>query len=487
MGSLSGKQTLDQLDDTLGRARGQLASVDTEFGNARNTLASLRQKQIGLFTRLAKLRLVAIEQGGLVDALGDADRLAGQILEQRKDAQAKLDKTISDAEAALAADEKRRGEQQAVVAGASEAVDEAEAKAQAALAADEGYRAQLEQTEHADFVADQAEAKAAAARTDRVEKGAPYEADPLFGYLWDRGYGTSKYRAWPLARWLDGKVAKFSDYEAARRNYALLTEIPPRLGEHAASMREAFNHEAEALTALEEKAATEAEVGKLTTRLESAENALAEIDGAIAKKEDAMRALVAERKAFGTGEDEYYKRSLDALSQAMQRESFELLRARAARTRDPEDDEIVRELVALDAEADRLEQNLTEFRRLHESQNDRVQQLEDVRRQFKSRRYDDPLSEFLDGALIALVLRQFLAGAVGSADVWKTIRRQQRSRQVRADPNFGTLRFPKAPRGGPWRMPPGGFGGHRGGGFGGGGFRTGGGFRGGGFKTGGGF
>jgi hypothetical protein len=57
-------------------------------------------------------------------------------------------------------------------------------------------------------------------------------------------------------------------------------------------------------------------------------------------------------------------------------------------------------------------------------------------------------------------------------------------RQVHANPNFGTLKFPRAGKHGPWRMP-GGFG--RGGGFGGGGFKTGGGFRGGGFKTGGGF
>jgi uncharacterized membrane protein YgcG len=486
MSSLSGKQALDQIDDTLGKARGHLASVDAEFGDARSRLATLRQKQIGLFARLAKLRLVAIEQGGLVDALNDADRLAGRVLDERKDAQAKLEKTIADAESALAADEKRRGAQQTEVAAASEAVDAAEAKAQEALAADDAYQTQLKRTEQADFVADQAEAKAAAARSDRVEKGEPYEADPLFSYLWDRGYGTSAYRAWPLVRWLDGKVAKLCNFEAARRNYALLTEIPARLGEHATSMRETFDHEAGALVALEEKAAAAAEVPKFTTRLESAENALGEIDASIAKQEDSIRGLVAERKAYAAGEDEYYRRSIDTLSQAMQRESFELLRARAARTGDPEDDELVRELVALDGEADRIEQNLAEFRRLHERQNDRVQQLEDVRRQFKARRYDDPLSEFLDGALFALVLRQFLAGAVGSADVWKTIKRQQRSRRLHADPNFGTLRFPKAPKGGPWRMPPGGFG-HHGGGFRSGGFRTGGGFRGGGFKTGGGF
>jgi hypothetical protein len=417
--------------------------------------------------------------------LNEADGQAGRILEERKDAAAALERNIDKAESTLASDEQRRADQQGVVATASESLDAAEAKAQAALAADETYQAQLAKTEQADFVADQAEEKAAAARNDRVEKGYPYETDPLFAYLFARGYGTSKYRAWPLARWLDGKLAKLCGYAAARRNYALLIEIPERLGEHAASMRAAFDSEAEALAALEEKAAEAADVPPLKTELEAAEKHLSEIDARIASHENAIRALVDERKGFAAGEDDYYRRCVDVLSRAMQRESFEFLRTRAARTQDPEDDDIVRELIALDDEADRIEQNLTEFRHLHERQKDRLEKLEDVRRRFKAERYDDPLSEFLDGALIALVLRQFLSGAVGSGDVWNTIKRQQRTRHVKADRNFGSLRFPRAPRHGPWRMPPGGFG--RGGGFGGGGFRTGGGFGGGRFKTGGGF
>ena len=145
-----------------------------------------------------------------------------------------------------------------------------------------------------------------------------------------------------------------------------------------------------------------------------------------------------------------------------------------------------------DAEAliERLTAENDEFRKLHERESDRVGKLEDIRRRFKSARFDDVLSEFKDVALIVLILREFMRGSAGANDVWKTIERQQRQRRVQSDPGFGTLRFPKAPRSGPWRMPPmpkgGGFGGFKsGGGFRGGGFKTGGGFRGGGFRTGG--
>jgi hypothetical protein len=177
----------------------------------------------------------------------------------------------------------------------------------------------------------------------------------------------------------------------------------------------------------------------------------------------------------------------------MQRESIEFLRERASRTVHRDDDELVQKLAEIDAEADNLEANLSEFRKLHERESDRVGKLEDIRRRFKSARFDDALSEFKDIALIALILREFMRGSAGANDVWRTIERQQRRRPVQADPGFGSMRFPRAPKAGPWRMPPmpkgggfGGFGGFKGGGgFGGGGFKTGGGFRGGGFRTGG--
>lgn len=479
MSTLSGKQALAQIDEALGRARRALTDVDAEFGGARAALAKLKATEIGHYAALARLRLVAIEQGELVHALDDADREAAAILEEREAATTQLDERIEAAEAALDADETRRAEQQAVVAAASEALDAAEADAQAALAADEAYRAQLERTEQTDFVADQAEDKAVAARQDRIEKGKPYEADPLFAYLWARGYGTSKYRALPLARWLDRKVAQLCDYEAARRDYALLIEIPLRLAEHAAARRAVFDRDGEALAALEEAAAEAAGVPERKRQLEAAEQSLSAIDEAIAAREDEIRALVAERGAFAAGEDAHYKRCIDVLSDAMRRERIGFLRERASRTPERADDEIVRRLAELDDEADRLEQNLHELARLHESERRRAAELEDVRRRFKAQRYDDPRSEFRDWALIALALREFLRGAAGSGDVWRTIERQQRMRRVHSDPHFGSMRFPRAPKHGPWRMPKGGFGG--------GGFRTGGGFGRGGFKTGGGF
>jgi len=60
----------------------------------------------------------------------------------------------------------------------------------------------------------QAEKKAIQAEADRDEKRRPYEADPLFMYLWRRKFGTAAYRANPFTRYMDRMVAGVVGYES---------------------------------------------------------------------------------------------------------------------------------------------------------------------------------------------------------------------------------------------------------------------------------
>jgi hypothetical protein len=439
---------------------------------------------MGAYAELARMRMLAIESGALIDSLDNADRSVAGILEERKNAAVRLDETIEAANRQLADCEARRAEQARRVAVSSESLDAAEGQAQAQLNADDAYQAQLKSTEQADFVAEQAEGKAEAAQQNRIEKGKPYERDALFSYLWNRGYGTSKYAAWPIARWLDGRVARLCGYAAARRDYGLLIDIPVRLREHAARMRAAFHEEVEKLRRLEVAAAEAANVPAIQAQIDTEEQQLAAIDAEISQQEDALRDLVRERVQFANGNDAYYSRCIEILHRTMSRQGFAALGERAARTPEPQDDLLVQQLVELESDAGRLEQDLADYRRVHERESQRLREFEDVRRRFKAERFDETHSEFLDAALFTLVLERLLNGAVSSRDAWQAIRRQQRLRVKRADPRFGTRRFPKAPRSGPWRWPPGG---GSGGGFGGGGFGSGGGFGGGGFRSGGGF
>lgn len=86
-------------------------------------------------------------------------------------------------------------------------------------------------------VLEAAERKAAQAEADLAAKRVPYEQDPIFMYLWRRGFGSPRYTSTGLVRNLDRMVATHVGYADASRNYAMLTELPIRLREHAELVR----------------------------------------------------------------------------------------------------------------------------------------------------------------------------------------------------------------------------------------------------------
>jgi hypothetical protein len=310
----------------------------------------------------------------------------------------------------------------------------------------------------------------------------------LFSYLWTRGFGTSAYIGGGLSRTLDRWVARVVNFEPLRRDYWMLTEMPARFDEHSQRMRSKSDADLAAVHALERAAAEAAHVPQREEELEKAVDALAEMDGRLDDHEAAIDALVEKRAAFAAGDDELSRRANEIVRDALRGETMRSLRDRATATPTPDDDAAVDQLTVVRADLPRVTDEAKRLMSLHEGNRDRATKLEEIRKRFKESRYDAVSSEFVNGALIATLLTQLLAGSLGVGDIWDALKKQQRHRQL-ADPNFGSGRFPRGgnPWGGGGGWGGGGFG-KRGGGFGGGGFRTGGGFgRGGGFKTGGGF
>jgi hypothetical protein len=481
---LSGREALESIDDGLRAAREGVARTYADYSKISADLAVLQRDEMGLYTKLARIRLEDIERGEALDALEGADRRVRKLLEERETAVRSLDGRHSDAKDRLESLEVQRSERQIDVETAARVLDAAEADVQQNLADDADYKSRLAAAEEADFIADQAESKAEEANADRVGKGQPYESDRLFMYLWNRRFGTPAYRAWGLTRMLDRWVARLAKYEELRRNYSMLCEIPVRLSEHASRMRATADAELAKLQALEEQAAEAAGLPSLQRDVTKAEGALAATDEAITAAESAVQEILEEQARYANCQDDYLRNCLLVLREALKREDLSALRKRAEGTRNPEDDAVVAELLELEGERERLERDVAQYRRLYDAQVARVAEFEDVRHRFKSRRFDDPHSGFVNGVLIATILNQLLGGTATGSDVWDVLKRQQRYRHIRANPVFGTGRFPRAPKGGPWQLPRGkGWKMPRGGGF-----RTGGGFRGGGgFKTGGGF
>jgi DNA repair exonuclease SbcCD ATPase subunit len=268
----------------------------------------------------------------------------------------------------------------------------------------------------------------------------------------------------------------------------MLSELPARFQEHAQRMRKVADVDVAAVRDVEIAAARAAGVPEREAELGKVGGELASIDDAIKQREAEIAALVEKRGKFASGIDEHSLRCTEILSDTFRREKMKTLRERAAQTQSPEDDAALDQLAAIRAEMPRLEEEVTRLTSLHDAHRDRTSKLEDVRQRFKEHRYDAVTSEFVNGALIAALFSQLLAGTLGVPGLWDALSKQHRHRQLGADPGFGSGRFPRGPS--PWG---GGFGGGfgggggRGGGFGGGGFGKGGGFGGGGFRKGGGF
>src|SRR5262245_485340 len=324
--SLSGNDVLALIERTQSDTRNDIASVSTRLARFTAELETLRQREIGVLSVLARIRMREIEGGELKAALDETGRRVKELLGQREGALAAVGEELAAAERQQTLLEQQRTAQQAVVDADEKAVDEAEAAAQQALGADSNYRAKLEAAAASDNVADSAEAKATAAHEDRERKGKPYEADTLFAYLWGRGFGTPAYAHGGLTRALDGWVARVADYEPHRRDYWLLTELPARFDEHAQRMRAQSDADLEAVKALEKAAAETAGVPARQKGLEESQQALAAIDERIHEQEAAVAELVGQRAAFAAGDDDLSRKCNELIRETLKREQMRTLR-----------------------------------------------------------------------------------------------------------------------------------------------------------------
>ena len=478
----SGRQTLASLDHGLKQIHRQVQDIDEQIDRVSGGLLDLQQAQADRYKRMAAIRLDSMVSGELGADLDAAGQRVRELLQERVAELASIREQIDDNRARQETLEQRREQAAEATQQATETLDRAEAATQARLQQDEAYRAQLAQAEQAERMAVQAEEKRAQAASVREEKGQPYEQDALFHYLWQRGYGTSRYAANPLTRYLDGWVARLCDYEDARPNYARLLELPERLGEHAARVAAEADSEYAKLRALEETAAAEDGVPDLRRALDSAQAELDRVDADIEEAEAELHQLEERRARFASGEDTLFRRAIDTLSGAFEREDLLTLYDYARATPTAEDDLLVRELEADSQQMRQIGDSLAEHKRVRERHYSRLQELEGVRRRFKQQRYDSAHSGFRNETMVGMILGQFLQGTVTAQELWRTLEREQRYRRMDANPDFGTGGF--RPRPGTWHVPfprGGGLGGGIGGRMriprgGGGGFRSGGGF-----------
>ena len=476
----TGTKLAGTIDAGLIDLRKQEETLSEHLRSAADMLKDHRSNQATAYRELAAMRLDDISSGNVVDTLDAAERGAVDLLERSGTARKELEASIADNREGIRSIETKMDAQGDAVAAAEQALDASEAKLQSKLAKSEAYRDQAAATEEAARIADEAERKTALSEEDRVEKGKPYEADPLFMYLWNRGFGTSDYRSWGIIKALDQWVARLCDYQGAQPNYTMLLEIPERLRAHTDRVVEKAREAIDALAATEQQARDSDGVTALETALQNERDILAKLGEGLEQTTQALAAQELELGRFDRGEDEYAVQAFEVVAQELRRDSLRRLQHEALLTPDPRDDQIVSRIEDLEARIDEADEDVAMRQQSLRVLADRRAELEKVRKDFREQRYHTNDFKFNDYGALQALLEGLLSGAVTGSQYWRELHRNAaRRRPPRTNLDFGSRRYGRTSTswgGGGSSRSSGGF--STGGGFGGGssGFKTGGGF-----------
>ncbi|ESQ15510.1 MAG: hypothetical protein N838_32000 [Thiohalocapsa sp. PB-PSB1] len=488
---ISGRQALVQITSAEREQQGELISLDRKLEALRRELIALEQQRAEDYRALARVRVDLVDDDRISGGLDSAELQVQAVLEQRSQAADNLQRELEDAHAAREHLLQQREAQADLLDQANERLDEGESATQARLNEDPSYQAQRERAHEAERIAMHAEEKATDSEQELDAKGAAYRADPLFMYLWNRHYGLPRYATGSLFGWLDDKVARLIGFNDARLNYQRLLEIPQRLREYAGAARQQSEDAFAALRELDDTARAQDGVIELEQARDAEQQRLDDIDGQIAQAELGINDLLEHQAAFASGDDDYTHQAVDYLASELERDDLAELRRAAQATPFPEDDEIVQRLMQNEQERLRLRFTVENLKQTRARQQQKLEEFSRLQRDFKRQRMDQSNSGFADGAMVAMMLSNFISGILDRNALMDALQQQQRHRPGRANPTFGSGGFG---RGTPWGGMGGGFSrGHSSGGFrtGGnsssGGFSTGGGTSSGGFRTGGGF
>lgn len=521
--SLSGPEALKSLDDALRDIRREEDEIAKRLARSAELVTKFRETESELFRQLAGVRLDPATQQELGDRLSQAELKSRDMLDKHGGELSAVEAALKELDRQIAGLATERGEQtKAVVAAQGELKAIAE-RVSAETERDPAYAAKRKAAEELAAVAAESMAKTTQAETDKDEKGKPYRDDPLFMYLWERGFGTKNYRENNLIQALDSWVAGLVGFPEARTNFAMLNEIPMRLREHAERQDQlADAAEAEVLTL--EKAAVDAGGGKpARLKLEAAQARIAEIDAQMVALEDQRDEQLKAQRDLAQGSDPAFSAAVHGLAEALGREDIKNLLAAARLTQTGQDDTIVKQIDEVRQHAAEEEAESREQRNRLKTLAARRRELEDIQYEFKKQGFDAAGSRFGDDRLVGDVLNDFLRGGITAADYWGqwqrsqswTQRQQRQQRPASKDGDDGPWGGSPGGSSGGFQWPDSSFGGGSsrrqggGGGFGGGwgklpsggggfsrprqgpspgGFRTGGGgSTSGGFKTGGGF
>ncbi|HET8984467.1 MAG TPA: hypothetical protein VFN03_01790, partial [Trueperaceae bacterium] len=353
MAEMSGRTALDTIQKAIRDEQERTRKLDADLSKANDELLKIDVARSKLLKELARLRLQFLSGSDILTRIDETDRQALALLEKRSSTISAISARLDEYEARRAELEARRAAMGDELEAAMKAIDDAEVAVQERLKTDAAYLEQKRVAQESERVAVHADEKATMSEQEQDSKGTSYRGDPLFMYLFDRGYGTTSYRARGLTRWLDGKVAHLIGYHDARPNYARLLDLPLRLREHAQWVGAQADDEFAKLKVLDEQARSAAGIEGLEKSRDGVSKRIEQVDADIHTAAETNQQLLVEAETHAKGEDPAFVQAVAFLSSEFGREEVRELRQQALTTPFPDDDVIVSQVLDLEAEKSR--------------------------------------------------------------------------------------------------------------------------------------
>ncbi len=435
-GYISGREAIGDLDAQLGRLRQSLADALAAADAVETRRASIHSGQAAAYAALATFRLDIMQSKDGAAKFGEIEAAARRLVLAHETFVAEQEHALEAAAADIARLEAVRAETAAAHDSAVSAYEKRVADVESSLRGDPDYSRLVAAAEEAQAVRLRAEQKLELARADRIEKGAPYDTDPLFAYLWKRQFRSPAYKAGPLIRFLDAWVASLCKYDQAFLNYQRLTELPERIADHVAYVAGLEEAAEASLVAAEEAAMLAAGTADLKSKADALKAEIAACDEAISAAEIRHRETAERHERALRDEAGPAVEARALLETALRGASFPDLRVLAAETTTLEDDRLVDTLVRLRAEEMSLDIEAPRTAARPSTLRENLARMENLRSQFKAARFDSPYALFSKAGFDD-VIAGLARGETDLRGALNALSRMVRRASPQAHPDFG--------------------------------------------------
>ena len=424
----TGRDALSSIEQAISRARADESRLENALRSASDEAARMRREEAEGFRALARIKLDAMTRDKVISDLDATERQALAMIETHERATQDLTRRRDEIQATLDKAETAKHDADQALADALQALDHQRQRTADRMRTTSDWQAAKATVEAATKVAANADEKAALAAADLAAKRQPYEADPLFMYLWTRRHGQAEDTTGNLVRFFDRRIARLVGYSDARANYAMLQEIPTRLREHAQGKQQDVAAVQTQVATLERAALVADGAEALEAKVTTAEAAVKAGEREVLKITADLQAIEAERqKVFGIGDEGVYGGAVSLLADGLARDDLRQLYDEARRTPSLADDEAISAITKVRAAYEKADGEVARIRTSIRDMASRRWELESSRDRARSQGYEDPRGTFNDNNEVLDVIGTILGGVLRSGVLDRTLSDNHRS------------------------------------------------------------